>query len=310
MSTHKVIGFIGLGNIGFPIAERILQAGFELFLWNRTPGKMDALCAAGAKPAESATDLASKTDMVFICVDSATAVEEIIFGEQGLLGTDRRAQLIVDLSTISPTDEQSFGQRLKDHDTIALLDSPVSGGVVGARAGTLTAMVGGDKKLLDAASAVIATFADQVTHMGSLGAGQATKACNQILNVAAIVAVAEAISLGRQLGIDTNKFPEAIYGGFGDSLVAREYKRSLEAGDASAIRLLIEQLVKFYSGDTRSPPNDLLANEMLPNLVALVLKDLDITMAIGRNGGSPMPLTANLENIFRSLQRLLRQTGK
>lgn len=305
MSTHKVIGFIGLGNIGFPIAERILRAGFELFLWNRTHCKMAPLCAAGAKPTESAMDLASKTDIVFICVNSAAAVEEIIFGAKGLLGVNRRAELIVDLSTISPTTEQSFGQRLKDHRNIALIDSPVSGGSVGAHAGTLTAIVGGDKKQLDAASAVIATFSGQVTHMGPLGAGQATKACNQILNVASIVAVAEAVSLGRQLGIDTDKLPEAIYGGFGDSLVAREYKRSLDAGDASVIRLLIEQIVKFYSDDTRSTPN-----EILPNLVALVLKDLGITMKIGRSGGSPTPLTASLESIFRGLHRLLPQTDK
>jgi len=293
MGTRETVGFIGLGNIGMPIAERIACGGFNLVAWNRSPGKLPALVAKGAEAARSARDLGTKSDIVFLCVDTASALEEVLFGFDGLVGQPQRTSLVVDLSTMPPALERELGARLK-RSGIALIDVPVSGGASGARAGSLAAMCGGEASDLERARPIIETFANRITHMGPLGAGQAAKACNQIISIGTMGAIAEALAVGNRNGVDTNRLPDAVSGGFGDSRLMQELKRSLQEQDGSAVRFIIEALRNASSG---------VSDPACKGAFPLVLKDLGIALDLGREAGVSMPLTAHMDSVFRSLHQ-------
>jgi len=294
MRVQDTVGFVGLGNIGAPIAERIVGAGFDVVVWNRSPDKMQTLVAAGARPAPSARRLGEQTDIVFTCVSSTGGLEEVLFGSQGLVGDHLRASLVVDISTLPPEVEREMGRRLQEQAGIELIDVPVSGGSTGARAGTLAAMAGGKPDLLERARPVLSSFASRITHMGPLGAGQATKACNQIISIGTMGAIAEALAVGENYGIDTHLLASAVAGGFGDSIIMRELERSFKDRDSSAIRAIIEALTRASLGTAESD---------CQRDFSLVLKDLGIAMDIGRSAGTPMPLTTHMENVFRALHR-------
>lgn len=293
----ETVGFIGLGDIGAPMAQRIAAAGFPLLVWNRTASKIAPLVAAGAHSAISPADMADQVDMVLTCLGGPAAMEEVLFGPAGLATARRRATLLVDCATTSPAFAIKTAGRLADTIGMAMIDVPVSGGAIGAAAGTLAAMAGGRAEDLERARPVIASFAGQITHMGPLGAGQATKACNQIINFGTIAAVAEAINLGSRHGIDIARFPQAIANGFADSHILREYDRSAHVGDYSPIRLLIETVVDQYSGAPRRE---------LAGQLQILMKDLQIALDMGREVGAPLPLLCHFDGIFRALHHMER----
>jgi len=165
------VGFIGLGDIGEPIAGRILAAGFRLSIWNRTPRKMQSLLDRGAIAAETPADLARRCDIVCTCVTDAGALEAVVFGPNGISSAERRAGLLLDNSTVHPLFTREVAKRLRDETGMSWLDVPVSGGSVGARAGTLAAMVGGEAQELERARPVIMSYANRLTHMGPVGSG-------------------------------------------------------------------------------------------------------------------------------------------
>lgn len=284
------VGFIGLGDIGAPIAERIVSGGFDLVVWNRTASKMPPLLAAGAAPAHSPADLARRCDIVCLCVDSAKAVEAIAFGAEGISAGAGRARLLIDNSTTHPQRTREMAQRLRETASIGWLDVPVSGGPVGARAGTLAAMAGGDAADLDFARSVIMTYANRVTLMGPVGCGQATKACNQVINFGTIAAIAEALSLGTHFGLEVERLPEALSGGFADSNMLREYARGSAHKDSKGITRLVQGLHLLYGGSI---------DQAMGGKLDLLLKDIGIALDIGRASGSAMPLTGLLDALFR-----------
>lgn len=243
------VGYIGLGEMGAPIAERIVRGGFRTMVWNRSLGRIAALVEAGAIAGASPADLARHCDVLFFCVANAEAIEEILFGADGVVAAGAsRAALIVDNSTVHPERTRDIAARLKAAVDIAWLDVPVSGGPVGARVGTLAAMAGGAAADLERVRSIIATFASRVTHMGGVGAGQAAKICNQVINFGTIAAIAEALSLGRRCGIEARRLPEALAGGFADSNMLREYDRAMAAGESGNVTLLINGLIDFLEG--------------------------------------------------------------
>lgn len=291
----ETIGFIGLGDIGAPMAERIAAAGFPLVVWNRTASKMAPLVAAGAHAASTPAELADQTDLVLTCLDGPAAMEKVLFGPEGLAGVPRRATLLVDCGTSSPTFATALAERLDDCIGMAMIDVPVSGGAIGAAAGTLAAMAGGRVENLERARPVIASFASQITHMGPVGSGQATKACNQIINFGTIAAVAEAINLGHRHGIDIARLPQAIANGFADSNILREHDRSVRAGDSSPVRILVEALLDQYAGTPRRE---------LAGQLQILLKDMQIALDMGREVGAPLPLLCHFDGIFRALHHM------
>jgi 3-hydroxyisobutyrate dehydrogenase len=213
-----VIGYIGLGDIGEPMARRALQAGHELVVWNRTRAKADALLAEGAGWADTPRELATHCDIIGMCLTSHKAVGEVVEGPDGLFAATARAtrRVIVDFSTGAPEVARQRGEE-GDRINIGWVDSPVSGGVPAATEGRLTLFMGGRAEDVEFAAPLIDAVAGRKTHMGPNGAGQTTKLCNQIICGTAMFAIAEAIAVGRKAGIDVARLPEALKGGFADS---------------------------------------------------------------------------------------------
>src|SRR5690554_1100237 len=175
----EVVGYIGMGEIGAPMARRILDAGYSLVVWNRTREKAQAIAEAGAEIANSPADLAERTDIIFTCLGNEQALETILFGANSVAKGKVRATLLVDNATCSPAFARGTAEKLKQVCNMDMIEVPVSGGAIGAAAGTLAAMAGGAKEYVERARPIITSYASQISHMGTLGAGQATKACNQ-----------------------------------------------------------------------------------------------------------------------------------
>ncbi|MGE0829798.1 MAG: NAD(P)-dependent oxidoreductase [Hyphomonadaceae bacterium] len=290
---RPTVGYIGLGNIGAPMAERIVKAGYELIVWNRTAAKMRALLDAGALAAASPADIAQRADVVFLCVMNADSVETVVFGQDGLTARGGRVSLVIDSSTIHPAGARAIGARLREQFNIGFVDAPVSGGAVGARAGTLAVMAGGAAADVERARPIIMSFANRLTHLGACGAGQAAKACNQIILFATIAAIAESFNAARDFGLEIDRLPEAYSGGFADSNLLREYARSTAAGENEGITFLINGLMETYAGKSQSVFRDSAGN---------LLKDFNIALQLGIANGSPLPLTSALSSLIRILR--------
>lgn len=212
------IGFVGLGTMGAHMAENLIRSGHPLTVWNRTPGRAVHLVELGAVEAASPAALAAQCDIVIACVTDSPQVEEVLFGEGGLIEGVRAGTLFIDCSTISPTKAREFAERLS-HYGVTMLDAPVSGGSEGARLATLTIMVGGDSIDVERASAVLASMGSTVSHLGPLGAGQWAKAVNQVILAGTYLAVAEGVTLAIKAGLDAEKIVGALAGGAAGSWV-------------------------------------------------------------------------------------------
>ncbi len=214
--TEVRIGFIGLGLMGQPMAARLLAAGHSLTVWNRTLAKAEALIAKGAVKAETPAALAAATDIVCLNLTDTRAAEAVLFGPDGVAAASG-AGLVVDFSTIPPEVTKALAARLKEANGMDWVDAPVSGGVPGAEAGTLTIMAGGPTAAFERIRPILDAVAGRVTHMGETGSGQATKLVNQIISGCTMAVVAEAVAFAERSGIDAHKLTEALAGGFADS---------------------------------------------------------------------------------------------
>lgn len=206
------VGFIGLGIMGQSMARNILNAGFDLTVWNRTPAKMQPLLAAGAHPAGSPAELAAQVDMIVICVSDTPDVEQLILGEQGVLSGARPGALVIDHSTISPSVTKELAARLSEKG-VHMLDAPVSGGSEGAARGTLAIMVGGEAEQFQRALPLMQAEGKTITHVGGHGDGQMVKLVNQILVVGNALAMSEALIFAQAGGLDLQKTLAAVSGG-------------------------------------------------------------------------------------------------
>lgn len=269
------IGFCGPGLMGAPMIGHLLRAGHTVWVWNRTRAKAEAMRMQGAHVVAAPRELASRVDAVFLCVSDAHAVEEVVFGLGGVLGEDTRdagagrVRYIVDHSSIPPAATRTYAARGAQLD-VAWIDAPVSGGVPGAQAGTLAVMAGGAPEAVAAMATVITAYAARVTHMGEVGAGQTTKLCNQAIVCATVAAIAEAVGLAQRSGIDAARLPEALAGGWADSVLLRTFvPRMTEAGHAP-----LGSLKTFQ-------------------------KDIDTVADAAREAGAVMPVTAIVQQVLR-----------
>ena len=268
--TLERIGFIGLGDIGAPMAMRIADAGYAMHVYNRTAAKTAPLVQRGAVAVNSPADVARETDIIFLCVTDDAAIEQVVFGKDGVAEAGRPGQLVVDLSTIHPVATRNMAKRLHEQCSIAWVDAPVSGGSAGARAGTLAVMAGGEAGDVDRARPVIMSFAGHLTHMGPTGCGMATKACNQMINCGTAAVVAEALNLAHRFGIDAAKLPDALAGGIADSYVLKTYGPRMVA--------------QTFSGNTN-----------------VTMKDINIVVDLGQITGSAIPITGLVSSFYRML---------
>jgi 2-hydroxy-3-oxopropionate reductase len=235
------IGFIGLGLMGRPMAGNLLKAGYPLVVYNRSSPSMAAMAAQGAVMADSPQAVAQQSDVVITCLPDSPDVEAVVLGERGVLAGARSGLLYVDMSTIAAATSQQIDITLRSHQ-IQALDAPVSGGDIGAQAGTLTIMVGGDADAYERALPIFQVLGQTISHIGPAGAGQVTKACNQIVVAMTVQAVAEALTLAQKSGVDPAKVRAALLGGFAQSRVLEVHgQRILDRSFAPGFKLTLHR---------------------------------------------------------------------
>lgn len=212
------IGYIGLGVMGHACANNLLKAGYPLWVHARRPEQMQQLVRAGAQTCDTAQALAKHCNLIFTNVSDTEDVWEVILGEQGIIHGAQIGSTVIDMSTISPSVTRQIASALAQK-KINMLDAPVSGGSQGAIDGTLSIMVGGKADVFEQALAVLQVMGKNIVHIGDHGAGQVSKACNQIVITQTLAAIAEAFSLAVASGVDPAKVRQALLGGSAGSRI-------------------------------------------------------------------------------------------
>lgn len=265
------IGFIGLGTMGAPMAKRLLAAGFEVTVHNRTREREEPLAALGAKRAASPRAAGEGQDLVFTMVSDTPDLQAVVLGDSGAaLGMDE-GSVLIDMSTVSPAATQRIAAALADHG-VSMLDAPVSGGSEGAEKGTLSVMVGGDAAVLARCLPALRELGSTITHVGPAGAGQVAKAVNQTIIAGVYAAVAEGVTLALAADIDVEATLKALGGGAAGSWVLENRARNMVEGS--------------YPLGFRT---------------RLHRKDLGIALAAARELGVSMPVAAYVEQLETSL---------
>jgi 2-hydroxy-3-oxopropionate reductase len=264
------IGFIGLGIMGRPMAENLIEAGYDLVAYNRTREKAEEL--DGATVAESPKEVAQSSDVIITMLPDSPQVEEVLAGEDGVFEGLRQGALLVDMSTISPVVTEELSDRAKEQGA-SMLDAPVSGGDVGAIGGTLSIMVGGSAEDFERARPLFEVMGATVTHVGPVGTGQVAKAANQIVVALTIEAVSEALVLGSKGGVAPEKILDVLGGGLAGNKVM-EVKRE---------KMLDHSFDPGFK-------------------VELHHKDLGIALAAGREYGVTLPVTAVVDQMLQDLK--------
>jgi len=262
VSTSTPVGFIGLGVIGGAMAANLLKAGFKVSVHNRSRGKVEELVRQGAVDGKSPSNVARNAKVVFVCVPDTPDVEHVLFGDEGIVHGIEKGSVVIDCSTISATATVEFAERLKARG-VEMLDSPVSGGLKGAQDGTLSCMIGGDASVVEACMPLFSAVGKTFTHVGANGAGQACKACNQMVLVGTLMAISEAFALAGKMNIDPQRVREALLGGSAQSFVLANHGKKLLDGT----------LTPGFRGE-------------------LMYKDIKLALGAGRDTGAFMPVTA------------------
>ena len=230
------VGFIGLGIMGRPMAGHLVKAGYAVTVWNRTAAKAADLVKAGARQGASPKEVAAQSDLTIIMVADTPDVRQVILDANGVLEGVRRGSVVVDMSTISPVATREIAGRLAERG-VEMLDAPVSGGEKGAIDAALSIMVGGKPEVFERVLPVFQRMGKNIVHIGGHGAGQVTKACNQLVLSLTILGVAEAIHLARKAGVDPSRVRSALLGGFAQSRVLELHgQRMLEENYAPGFR--------------------------------------------------------------------------
>jgi 2-hydroxy-3-oxopropionate reductase len=234
------LGFIGLGIMGAPMAGHLRAAGHELFVHTRSAVPA-ALAQAGAVACASGAEVARHADIVFTMVPDTPDVQKVLFGEGGVASGLTAGKTVVDMSSISPIETQAFAAQIAalgcDY-----VDAPVSGGEVGAKAASLTIMVGGSEAAFERVRPLLALMGKNITHVGDVGAGQITKVANQIIVALNIAAVGEALVFASKAGADPAKVRQALMGGFASSRILEVHgERMIKRTFAPGFRIGLHQ---------------------------------------------------------------------
>ena len=263
------IGFIGLGIMGSPMAAHLLAGGHELFVHTRSQIP-EVLLASGAKPCANPKEVAQNTEVVFLMLPDTPDVEKVLFAPQGVAEGLSAGKVVVDMSSIAPLETKVFAERIRKLDA-DYLDAPVSGGEVGAKAASLTIMVGGSETVFERVKPFFELMGKNITLVGANGDGQTCKVANQIIVALTIEAVGEALLLASKAGADPAKVRQALMGGFASSRVLevhgeRMIKRNFDPG----FRIELHQ------------------------------KDLNLALSTARKIGVCLPNTASCQELFNS----------
>ena len=215
------VAFIGLGIMGGPMAGHLVTAGFDVIGYNRTRPKIDELIRAGGKGADSIADAVRDADVVAVMVPDSPDVREVLAGDGGVFESAKPGTLVIDFSSIRPDVTVELAGQARDRG-FRLLDAPVSGGEAGAKAATLSIMVGGERADFDAAAGVLNAVGKTIVHVGPAGAGQTVKAANQLIVAGNIELLAEAVAFVEAYGVDTQAALKVLGGGLAGSAVLNQ----------------------------------------------------------------------------------------
>ena len=225
------IAWIGIGVMGESMAGHLLDAGHELFVYNRTVSKTDGLVKRGATLLKEVKDAPLNADVIFSMVGYPKDVEEVYLGENGLIKTAKEGQVFVDMTTSSPTLAKKISEEFAKIGATAL-DLPVTGGDIGAKNGTLSIMAGGDKKVFEeTVLPLVKNFGKNITYFGEAGKGQYTKLANQIAIATTMISVAESFKFAKEVGIDLDDFFNIVSTGSGGSFSMTSYGPRILKGD-------------------------------------------------------------------------------
>ncbi len=225
------IAWIGIGVMGESMAGHLLDAGYELFVYNRTVSKTDDLVKRGATLLKEVKDAPLNADVIFSMVGYPKDVEEVYLGENGLIKTAKEGQVFVDMTTSSPTLAKKISEEFAKIGATAL-DLPVTGGDIGAKNGTLSIMAGGDKKVFEeTVLPLVKNFGKNITYFGEAGKGQYTKLANQIAIATTMISVAESFKFAKEVGIDLDDFFNIVSTGSGGSFSMTSYGPRILKGD-------------------------------------------------------------------------------
>jgi 3-hydroxyisobutyrate dehydrogenase len=275
MAEEKtVIGFIGTGIMGRPMAEHLLRAGHTLYVHNRTQRKAQPLIDAGAHWCDTSAHVARAARMILLNVTDTPDVEAVLFGDAGVASAIQPQTTVVDFSTISPQQTRAMATRLAEHGA-QLLDAPVTGGDSGAKAASLTIMVGGECDAFERVRPILEHLGRRIVYVGPSGSGQTLKACNQILCAANLMGVCEALLLAEKNGLDRQQMVDTLATGAGGSWALQELGAKINADDLEPAFM-----------------------------VRLLQKDLRLVQEAGEQQHVPLPATSLAQQLFRAVAAL------
>ena len=270
--SNETVGFVGLGIMGLPMAKNLLDAGYDVIGHNRSREPVEELAEYGGEGAETAEETARRTDIVITCLPDSEVVAEVMRADDGVIAGVSEGMTVIDMSTISPTVTEELAEELAESG-VDMLDAPISGGEEGAIEGTLSIMIGGDESVLEAHRDLFEVMGGTTTHCGPNGAGQVTKACNQIVVSNTMQAVSEALVFAEKAGADLEAVVDAISGG--------------AAG--------------CWTLDNRAPR--MIRGNFEPGFFASYqYKDLRIATDAGEEFGAPMPITELTHEMYKTME--------
>jgi 3-hydroxyisobutyrate dehydrogenase-like beta-hydroxyacid dehydrogenase len=272
----KKIGFIGLGNMGEHMAVNIAKAGFDLTVYDVRPEPMQALQQLGAKVARSPQEVGEKCDIIQTIVVNDAQVEEVILGKDGggVLAGAKPGSVIVIHSTVHPKTCQRIAALARDK-KVGVLDAAVSGAESGARAGTLSLMVGGDSALLEVCRPVFNVIGKHIFHMGEVGMGEVTKLANNLTAIVNMQTLREGLRLARRAGISEQKMLEVIKASTGNSWAAQNWEAML-------------QVAQNYTTGAKG-------------MAQVGYKDISLAVAVGHDVGASLPIAALVTQLMEQL---------
>jgi len=272
--ANPTIGFIGLGIMGKPMARNLIKAGYQLVVHNRSRGVVEELSKERAQTATSPREVAARSEVVITMLPDSPDVELVYAGEQGILAGAKEGRLLIDMSSISPIVARKLAQQAEKQGC-DMLDAPVSGGEAGAIAGALSIMIGGKALAVERAMPIFQVLGKNIVHVGDAGAGQVTKAANQMVVGTTIAIVSEALVLAAKAGVDPAKVRQALLGGFAQSKILEAHgQKMLERNFKPGFRIRLHE------------------------------KDMKIALGTGAEYGVPLMVTSEVAQMMTAMRSM------
>jgi 2-hydroxy-3-oxopropionate reductase len=272
--SKTVIGFIGLGIMGKPMARNLLKAGYCLVVHNRSRAPLEELAKEGSQIATSPQEVAARAEVLITMLPDSPDAEQVYAGDQGVFAGAKPGVLLIDMSTISPVAARRLARQAEER-RLDMLDAPVSGGEAGAISATLSIMIGGKASAVERAMPILQKLGKSIVHVGDAGAGQVTKAANQIVVGVTIAAVSEALVLAKKAGVDPAKVRQVLLGGFAQSRIL----------DAHGLKMLERNFKPGFR-------------------IRLHEKDLKIALSTGSQYGAPLMVTGLVAQMMAAMKSM------